>query len=256
MKHIGRKYSDGFTAMARVEGLGLSVAKATNGQSIDSPTKAVAIVLFTRIINNFLAIKTLLRRGFGMEGGILARSLLEDFINLMYITNHKRIRPDELARRYIAFQIVVKHNYKEVYKYYGIKLTPKERVEITRGFKQFRRRYPDGNLDDWSGRDSRAKAKDGQHEGLYPTLFRLLSGMTHGGPEAWTKLIQEEGTRVKMSIAPHEVWISEPVFAACELTIEAARVVAKVFAISKLEKKVGTVQRSVGPLLSQLLRVR
>lgn len=228
---VWERHKSHLEALESVLLLGTETSDELNGLRIHRAVEAVVLVLYTRMINGTWAAQVLLERGFGIQAGALTRSVLEDYINLMYITNNNAKPPDVLARRYINFQRVVPYRSAKIIDKIGETVTPEQRRQTNEAVNAFRLDFPDGDLNDWSGRDTRTKALEGGTIERYELLFSEFSNPTHGSPEAWQQSLRETSHGAEYLIGPHDVYIRKPIRALCEILCLAIEVTANLFGL-------------------------
>lgn len=224
-------------ALDRVVDLANNAIGDVGSRRVITSTQAVTITVFTRMYNNLLASQLLLHQGYGIQAGMLLRSILEDFINLHYIVNNTKIPSDDLARRFILYQHMVPVRTLKVLHDMGEPVPPALQAQAKDAEAVFRADFRDGRDDDWSGRDLRFKAVEAEAEVAYLLLHQELSSLLHGGPSAWQKIVEDGTGSATFLVGPHDVYVQEPIPALCLFITVAVQTVARVFDIPGLAAK-------------------
>lgn len=234
------RYQQFFTTLDRSIALVEKCLGSVVGPVVNTPTRAVSLTIFARMYNTSLAARALLHEGFGIQAGMLARSILEDYINLHYITDNKNIHPDELSRRYIGYQRVIPWKAMRRLRELGHEVDPEAEEAAMATATAFRREFADGTESDWSGKSLRSKAMDVQAGVAYLLLQEEFSGLLHGGPASIQKIVQEGQSETALLIGPHDVYIDTPIPALCLFLTGSTKTIARIFDLPELSTSADT----------------
>lgn len=234
------RYQQFFTTLDRSISLADKALESVVGPVVNTSTAAVSLTIFARMYNTSLAARLLLHEGFGIQAGMLARSILEDYINLHYITENKNIHPDELSRRYIAYQGLIPWKAMRRLRELGHEVASEAEEAALARATEFRREFADGTELDWSGKSLRSKAMDVQADVAYLLLQEEFSGLLHGGPASIQKIVQEEQSSTTLLIGPHDVYIDTPIPAICLFLTVSTKTIARIFDLPELATSADT----------------
>lgn len=161
----------------------------------DDITTAISF-LFFKSFKTYWSILLLCKRGFAQDAAILTRSLIENVVDMYWISNKDK---KERARKFVNYTIVMRKQIYSKYKKHKIfKLLTPERLrmmgsaeEIEKMYTQVKRDYP--NETSWSGKNLRCRAEEkgvdlGYDYEFYYWYFSLLSHSTVGGKLTFTKV--------------------------------------------------------------------
>jgi hypothetical protein len=244
---LATKYKDLYEALDRAALLAERTAIAVTTKRSRTNLHKVTLTLFTRMYNTFESCRILLQEGYGLQAGMLTRSVLEDYINLHYITQNKTISPEDLATRYISYQYMIPAKHANILRELGEALSPDQEAYAQEARAAYRARYPktaaSPNDNDWSGKDLKSKAEEAGVKDAYLLLQQPLSALLHGGPTAWSRIVVHEPAAVSYLIGPHDNYISEPVPALCLFLTSSVETIGSVFGDEPLAREANSLMQ-------------
>lgn len=177
------KYRDWFRAYNQLLRIAGGLEKKINKEEVKKDSfEFVVYFLFIRSYLTFEAINFNSRKGYDFDAGILSRTLLENLVNLLYISKDPKKR-SELFLKYEAVQkkkimnaIESDESWLNVEVLKKAVLDTKEKIE--KDFNAIKHLYPD--LRNWSGKSIRQMIEDTGRV-LIPT-YSILCSLTHPSP--------------------------------------------------------------------------
>jgi len=185
------KYRDWFKAYNWLLRIAGGLEKKINKEEVKKDSfRFVVYFLFIRSYLTFEAINFNCRRGYGFDAGILSRALLENLVNLLYISKEPKGK-SELFLKYEAIQkrkiMIAIENDEDWLKVKALKkglLENKKRIE--EDYNKMKYLYPD--LRNWSKKSIRQMIEETERV-LIPT-YSILSSLAHPSPYSISDYIE------------------------------------------------------------------
>lgn len=150
---------------------------------------------------SFAAVGHLCKKGFGPDALVVARSILENAINLAYINRD----PEKMCGRFLEFEHVEEYRQLEALKDATngeMRPSPSEEAEIESEYRKVKDDYKGPS---WSGASIQAMASECGLGLEYAQVYRLASGFAHGGARSVHTYIERKGPQYDVRLgAPGE----------------------------------------------------
>lgn len=175
-----------------------------------------------------LSILTLCKQGYGEDAAILARSLYELMINLIYILNDSS---GERLKRYASYDWIIRQ---QIYEYAktvpemvkmieerGIDPRPGDETpkDIAEQAKECKEKYNFRSYGGWSDKSIAKMAEEVGRVGAYRTVYSLFSNFTHTAPRAMNDYIKENKDGFTVEVGPTENFVEETLVASFDFFI-------------------------------------
>lgn len=150
---------------------------------------------------SFAAVRHLCAKGFGPDALVIARSILENAINLAYINRD----PEKMSRRFLEYEHVEEYRQLQALKDAAHGEMCPSRDEEAAIESEYRKVKDDYKGPSWSGASIHAMASECGLGLEYAQVYRLASGFVHGGARSLHTYIERKGPRYDVRLgAPGE----------------------------------------------------
>lgn len=157
----------------------------------------LAAYLLAKTVTSFHAVRLLCVHGYGEDALVLARTMIENAINLAYINKD----PTGRVGLFLDYHYIeANHQLTELKKVLGQEplFPPETEREIMNGYERVRTKYP--KKDRWSGKPLSAMATECGLEVQYALVYRFGSEIAHGAISSLHRYVSEEENQVQVRL--------------------------------------------------------